>query len=121
MGYCGFVYGDRFNITNDEDHQKIYLNANRNFENYSFSSTFIQSKVDVNDNPQSPSYPALSFPEIGVGKAGSPFNKAVTWYGRPLRASSPSPLSPKEIEQFHFSTVLDANIGEQAKLSLAFS
>lgn len=121
VGYCGFVYGDRFNITNDEDHQKIYLNANRNFENYSFSSTFIQSKVDVNDNPQSPSYPALSFPEIGVGKAGSPFNKAVTWYGRPLRASSPSPLSPKEIEQFHFSTVLDANIGEQAKLSLALS
>ena len=56
-----------------------------------------------------------------MGKAGSPFNKAVTWYGRPLGASSPSPLSPKEIEQFHFSTVLDANIGEQAKLSLALS
>ena len=54
-------------------------------------------------------------------KAGSPFNKAVTWYGRPLGASSPSPLSPKEIEQFHFSTVLDVNIGEQAELSLALS
>ena len=49
--YCGFLYGDRFNITNDEDHEKIYLNANQSFEKYSFSSTFILSSVDVNDNP----------------------------------------------------------------------
>ena len=123
VGYCGFIYGDRFNITNDESHNKIYLNASKSFDTYKLSSTFISSSINVNDNPQSPSYPALSFPEIGVGKAGSPFNKAVTWYGRPLAASSPSPLSPKEIDQFHFSSSLELNINEEDifKLSLTHS
>ena len=123
VGYCGFIYGDRFNITNDESHNKIYLNANKSFDTYKLSSTFISSSIKVNDNPQSPSYPALSFPEIGVGKAGSPFNKAVTWYGRPLAASSPSPLSPKEIDQFHFSSSLELNLNEEDifKLSLTHS
>ena len=121
--YCGFLYGDRFNITIDEDHEKVYLNASRSFSNYSFSSTFIHSSVDVNDNPQSPSYPALSFPVIGVGQAGSPFNNPVIWNGRPLGASSPSPLSPKDIDQFHFSTNLnfDLNEGNKVKLSITHS
>jgi iron complex outermembrane receptor protein len=119
--YCGFLYGDRFNITNDEDHEKIYLNANRFFEKYSFSSTFIFSSVDVNDNPQSPSYPALSFPMIAAGNAGSPFNNPVKWNGRPLGASSPSPLSPKEIDQFHFSTNFDIDLNKTDKMKLAIT
>lgn len=97
VGYCGFVYSDRFNVFNDEDHKKLYLNLEKSFVSYDLSTVFLLSQVDVNDNPQSPSYPALSFPEIGVGKAGSPFNKAVTWKGRPLGASSASPESKKKI------------------------
>jgi iron complex outermembrane receptor protein len=119
--YCGFLYGDRFNIVNDEDHEKIYLNANQSFEKYSFSSTFILSSIDVNDNPQSPSYPALSFPIIGVGKAGSPFNKPVKWNGRPLGASSSSPPSPKKIDQFHFSTNFDIDLNKDDKMKLAMT
>ena len=120
-GYCGFLYGDRFNVINDENHQKFYFNVNKSFDAYSISSTFISSSISVNDNPQSPSYPALSFPEIGVGKAGSPFNKAVTWYGRPLGASSPSPFSPKEIDQFHFSSSLNLNLSDSKKLEFSLT
>ena len=60
---------------------------------------------DLNDNPQSPSYPALSFltRSIQPGEAGSPFNVPVRWYGRPLGGLFPSPLSPKDITQHHIN------------------
>ena len=98
-GFCRFLYGTRFNIVNDEDHQKFYLSlSNKNHE-----LTAISSNIKVNDNPQSPSYPALSFltRSIQPGEAGSPFNVPVRWYGRPLGGLFPSPLSPKNITQSH--------------------
>ncbi len=100
-GYCRFLYGTRFNIVNDEDHQKFYLSlSNKNHE-----FTAISSNIKVNDNPQSPSYPALSFltRSIQPGEAGSPFNVPVRWYGRPLGGLFPSPLSPKDITQHHIN------------------
>ena len=59
----------------------------------------------MNDNPQSPSYPALPFlsREINPGEGGSPFNVPVRWLGRPLGAQYRSPLSPKVISQYHLS------------------
>jgi len=98
-GFCRFLYGTRFNIVNDEDHQKFYFSlSNKNHE-----FTAISSNIKVNDNPQSPSYPALSFltRSIQPGEAGSPFNVPVRWYGRPLGGLFPSPLSPKDITQSH--------------------
>ena len=100
-GFCRFLYGTRFNIVNDEDHQKFYFSlSNKNHE-----FTAISSNIKVNDNPQSPSYPALSFltRSIQPGEAGSPFNVPVRWYGRPLGGLFPSPLSPKDITQHHIN------------------
>jgi len=100
-GFCRFLYGTRFNIVNDEDHQKFYLSLSN--QNHEF--TAISSNIKVNDNPQSPSYPALSFltRSIQPGEAGSPFNVPVRWYGRPLGGLFPSPLSPKDITQNHIN------------------
>ena len=63
----------------------------------------------------------MSFPVIAAGKAGSPFNNPVKWNGRPLGASSPSPLSPKEIDQFHFSTNFDIDLNKSDKMKLAIT
>ena len=100
-GFCRFLYGTRFNIVNDEDHQKFYFSLSNKYHEL----TAISSNIKVNDNPQSPSYPALSFltRSIQPGEAGSPFNVPVKWYGRPLGGLFPSPLSPKDITQYHIN------------------
>ncbi|GIT34903.1 MAG: hypothetical protein Ct9H300mP4_12220 [Gammaproteobacteria bacterium] len=38
------------------------------------------------------------------------FNVPVTWYGRPLGSAFPSPLSPKDIDQYHLSGVVNINL-----------
>ena len=58
---CGFLYGNRFNIVNDEDHTKLYTNLNHQAEDFRYELTLISAIVNINDNPQSPSYPALPF------------------------------------------------------------
>ncbi|GIR07321.1 MAG: hypothetical protein CM15mP17_12770 [Gammaproteobacteria bacterium] len=54
----------------------------------------------MNDNPQSPSYPALSYlsPSKAIlpGQAGNPFGVPVLWLGRPLGSAFPSPNAPRE-------------------------
>ena len=103
--FCRFLYGERFNIVNDESHQKIYLNFSKETNSLRHDFHLISSKVEVNDNPQSPSYPALPFlsRNIEPGEGGSPFNVPVVWYGRPLGSEFKSPYSPKDIEQFNFN------------------
>ena len=100
-GRCRFQYGTRFNLVNNESHEKFYLNLN----SFQHSLLLIASNVKVIDNPQSPSYPALPFlsREIMPGVGGSPFNVPVRWLGRPLGGRYPSPFSPKDISQHHFS------------------
>jgi iron complex outermembrane receptor protein len=73
---CKFLYGERFNIVNDEDHLKGYLHFQRSGEAIDYSMTLLMTSVEVNDNPQSPSYPALSYlsKKILPGQGGSPFN-----------------------------------------------
>ena len=56
-GRCRFQYGTRFNLVNNESHEKFYLNLN----SFQHSLLLIASNVKVIDNPQSPSYPALPF------------------------------------------------------------
>ena len=120
---CGFLYGNRFNIVNDEGHKKFYSNVNHQLENYNFELTYIYSKVNVNDNPQSPSYPALPFlsRKIQPGEGGSPFNVPVTWYGRPLGSEYISPKSPKDIEQYHLSQKIFSNIGKSTDVEFSIS
>ena len=123
--FCRFLYGERFNIVNDEDHQKIYLNFSKETEVLKHNFHFISSKVNVNDNPQSPSYPALPFlsRNIEPGEGGSPFNVPVVWYGRPLGSEFKSPFSPKDIEQFNVNYSLSFLINQttDADISITMS
>tara|TARA_S200000501_G_scaffold378800_1_gene443777 strand:- start:17187 stop:19826 length:2640 start_codon:yes stop_codon:yes gene_type:complete len=104
---CGFLYGPRFNLVNDEDHKKLYFSLKRDFINFILDADLLYSLIDVNDNPQSPSYPALSYLSpsnlIMPDEAGNPFNVPVMWLGRPLGSSYPSPLAPREIETLRLS------------------
>jgi iron complex outermembrane receptor protein len=114
---CGFFYGDRFNIVNDEDHMSAYLSYSQTLGNgVDFSIDYMKTSIDVNDNPQSPSYPALSYlspaKAIAPGVAGSPFAYPVLWVGRPLGSTAPSPHAPRDIDtdrtSVSFSGTLDA-------------
>ena len=113
---CGFYYGDRFNYVNDEDHTNIYTSFKTTLASgIGFEVDFMQSEVDVNDNPQSPSYPALSYltlPNIVMpGVGGSPFSYPILFRGRALGSTYPSPIAPREHENdrisFGFNGELD--------------
>ena len=121
--FCKFLYGTRFNIVNDEDHRKLYLSYLKENENITYKLTAIKSSIDVNDNPQSPSYPALSFMSrnIDPGQGGSPFNVPITWYGRPLGSAFPSPISPKEIDQYHISNMIIFNLNDATNIELSIT
>jgi iron complex outermembrane receptor protein len=120
---CKFLYGERFNIVNDEDHLKGYLHYTRSSSKFDYSATVLMAKIDVNDNPQSPSYPALSYlsKKIFPGQGGSPFNVPVIWYGRPLGSAFPSPNSPKAIFQYHFSNRLIFDISQNLDFELSLT
>ena len=120
---CRFLYGTRFNIVNDEDHAKAYANLSFERSNFIYEITFIGSMVEVNDNPQSPSYPALPFlsRKIQPNQGGNPFNVPVTWYGRPLGSEFDSPYSPKDIKQYNLSQTINTNINENSRLELSLT
>ena len=103
---CGFYYGDRFNLVNDEDHSSLYGSMSTTLANgVGFELDYIATDVNVNDNPQSPSYPALSYlaKPIMPGMAGSPFTTPVLWIGRALGSAFPSPMAPREYESSRVS------------------
>ena len=121
--FCRFLYGTRFNIVNDEDHSKAYANLSFERSNYVYEITFMGSAVEVNDNPQSPSYPALPFlsRQIQPDQGGNPFNVPVTWYGRPLGSEFDSPYSPKDIKQYNLSQTFNTNISESTELEASIT
>jgi iron complex outermembrane recepter protein len=111
---CGFFYGPRFNVVNDEDHQSMYGSFKTLLGNgTAFDIDYMSTAIDVNDNPQSPSYPALSYlsPSNAImpGTGGSPFKVPALWIGRPLGSAFPSPIAPREIETDRFSIGLSGD------------
>ncbi|MFK7828640.1 MAG: TonB-dependent receptor [Congregibacter sp.] len=101
---CGFLFGPRFNLINEEEQTQLYGNLTHDFANdVAMKIELGWTKNEVFDNPQSPSYPNLSFPLIFPGQAGSPFNVPVLWYGRPLGSEAPSPLAPRDSETLRAS------------------
>ena len=105
---CGFKYGPRFNIVNDEDHKQLYFSLKTALLNGTTAEfDYMKSDAEVYDNPQSPSYPALSYLSpanaIAPGKGGNPFGVPVLWIGRPLASAFPSPFAPREIEMDRLS------------------
>jgi len=121
--FCRFLYGERFNIVNDESHKKNYINLYSDNNLVDINFTFISSNVKVNDNPQSPSYPALPFLSRSIlpGEGGSPFNVPVVWYGRPLGAEYKSPYSPKDIEQKHLGVTAYFELANQTEAEISIT
>jgi iron complex outermembrane receptor protein len=108
---CGFLYGPRFNIVNEEEKSQLYTNLTHEFsDTLSMIAELGWTKHEVLDNPQSPSYPNLTFPTILPGQAGSPFNVPVRWYGRPLGAEAPAPFAPRDSETLRASLQLDGDM-----------
>ena len=108
---CGFFYGDRFNVVNDEDHSSVFASFTNELANgVTFNMNYTMTEIDVNDDPQSPSYPALSYtvPSRAIlpGQAGNPFCVPVLWLGRPLGSAFPSPFATREIENDRFALSL---------------
>ena len=120
---CGFLYGNRFNIVNDEDHLKFYSTLNHQTTNFLYELVFMSSSISVNDNPQSPSYPALPFlsRSIQPDEGGNPFNVAVRWFGRPLGSEVASPNSPKDIKQYHLSQTIYSTIADDTEVEVSFT
>ena len=120
---CGFAYGNRFNIVNDEDHTKLYMNLDYEADDFNYGINLISSNININDNPQSPSYPALPFLSrmIQPGEGGNPFNVAVKWFGRPLGSDYASPNSPKDINQHHLSQRFNTSIGKDIDLEVSYT
>ena len=100
---CGFKYGPRFNIVNDEDHDQLYVSLKTVLTSgVNAELDYLKADTKVYDNPQSPSYPALSYLSpanaIAPGKGGNPFGVPALWLGRPLASAFPSPFAPRDIE-----------------------
>ncbi len=105
---CGFHYGPRFNIVNTENHEQIYSSITTAMDNGTeFNLDVLVSDIEVWDNPQSPSYPALSFLSLAnliqPGTGGSPFDQPVMWYGRPLGSEAPSPNAIRTVDMTRIS------------------
>tara|TARA_A100001015_G_scaffold67557_1_gene74823 strand:- start:489 stop:3092 length:2604 start_codon:yes stop_codon:yes gene_type:complete len=125
-GFCKFAYGERFNIINKERHHKAYFNLNTSIEDsYLVSNDFniIYAKVNVLDNPQSPSYPALPFltRNIFPGEGGSPFKNEIKWRGRPLGSNYPSPFSTKDIYQYHMTDSMKFSFSDSDFLDISIT
>ena len=112
---CGFLYGPRFNLVNEEERTNVYTAITHEMDNgVTVRGELGFAKNEVLDNPQSPSYPALNFPTIAPGQAGSPFNGFVRWYGRPLGAEAPSPLAPRNSETLRASLDFSGSLDDGA-------
>ena len=123
---CGFKYGPRFNIVNDEDHDQAYVSVKTVLENgMEMKFDWLSADTEVYDNPQSPSYPALSYlsPANAIlpGKGGNPFGVPVLWIGRPLASAFPSPFAPREIDMDRMSFSLSGSFDNGFDWDLGFT
>jgi iron complex outermembrane receptor protein len=112
-------------LVNEEERTNVFAVLTHEMDNgISVKGEIGFAKNEVLDNPQSPSYPNLSFPTILPGQAGSPFNGFVRWYGRPLGSEAPSPLAPRNSETLRASLDLSGTLDDGAwdwKASLTYS
>ncbi len=112
---CEFLYGPRFNLVNEEERTNLYAAVTHDMDNgITVRGELGFVKNEVLDNPQSPSYPNLTYPTIAPGQAGSPFNGFVRWYGRPLGAEAPSPFAPRNSESLRASLDLSGTLDDGA-------
>ena len=108
---CGFAYGPRFNLVNAEKRIQLYSNLHHDFENgVELLGEIGLSNNEVSDNPQSPSYPDLTFPVISASHPSNPLGVPLAWLGRPFAFGYPSPLAPRENDTFRASISLTGSL-----------
>ena len=104
---CGFAYGPRFNLVNTETRAQLYSNLTHDFSNgIELVADLGYSTNEVSDNPQSPSYPDLTFPVIPATHPSNPLGVPLAWLGRPFAFGFPSPISPRENDTLRGSVSL---------------
>ena len=111
---CGFKYGPRFNIINEEERTHLFGSLQHDLGNgMEFNAEAMWANVKVLDNPQSPSYPALSYltRPISANEAGNPFGATILWLGRPLGSAFDSPLAIRDNSHFRAAFELDGDLG----------
>jgi iron complex outermembrane receptor protein len=77
---CGLRYGPRFNRVNEEERSHLNGYVKHDLDSAMvFNAEAMWAKIEVLDNPQSPSYPALAFltRPIAAGEAGNPFGTTI--------------------------------------------
>ena len=114
---CGFKYGPRFNVVNEEKRSHLFGNIEHSLDNgFDINAEFMWARVEVLDNPQSPSYPALAYlsPSRAIlpGQAGNPFEVPLLWLGRPLGSAFPSPLATRDNDHLRGAFEIDGDIGD---------
>lgn len=110
---CGFHYGPLFNLVNTEVRSQLYGNITHDFDSgIELLAELGYSSNEVKDNPQSPSYPDLTFPVIGADHPSNPFGVGVLWLGRPLAAGNASPLAPRENDTVRASLNLKGDLSD---------
>ncbi|MAH73504.1 MAG: TonB-dependent receptor [Cellvibrionales bacterium TMED49] len=105
---CRFFYGPRFNLVAAETRLQFFTNLTHNFSNGSkLSADLGYSNNKVTENPQSPSYPDLTFPLIPATHPSNPLKIPLTWLGRPFAFGYPSPNAPRANETIRASMGLE--------------
>ena len=104
---CFFKYGPRFNLVNTETRAQLYSNLTHDFSNgIELVADLGYSTNEVTDNPQSPSYPDLTFPVIPATHPSNALGVPLVWLGRPFAYDFPSPISPRENDTLRGSVSL---------------
>lgn len=108
---CGFAYGPRFNLVAAETRTQVYANLTHDFANGAeLAADLGYSSNEVTENPQSPSYPDLTFPVIGGAHPSNPIGVPLAWLGRPFAFGYPSPNAPRENDTFRTSVSLNGTL-----------
>jgi iron complex outermembrane receptor protein len=108
---CFFQYGTSFNLVAAEERTQIYSNMTHDMSNgVEMMAELGYSMNKVTENPQSPSYPDLTFPQIPANHPSNPLGVPLVWLGRPLAFDAPAPNAQRE------NNTLRASLGFKGQL-----
>ncbi|MDG1165324.1 MAG: TonB-dependent receptor [Porticoccaceae bacterium] len=94
---CFFQYGTRFNLVAAEERTQLYANMTHEMANgVEMTAELGYASNKVTENPQSPSYPDLTFPLISGDHPSNDLGVPLVWLGRPLAFDYPSPNAPRQ-------------------------
>jgi len=110
---CFFQYGTRFNLVAAEERSQFYANMTHDMSNgVEMMAELGYATNKVTENPQSPSYPDLTFPLISGDHPSNPLGVPLVWLGRPLAFDYPSPNAPRENDTLRASLSFKGDLSD---------